>query len=751
MRRPSALQLTLALALLAPPAAHAAATLNDTLSFELPSPPGSIAGWYSWPDSTVFVDSAIVHGGRQAVRFTRGPASLQSFSGISRTLPARFAGDTLELRGWLRTADVAGGFAGLWLREDGRSGSLQFDNMENRKIAGTTPWTEYRIRLPLDPKARSLVYGALLVGTGTAHVDNLQLLVDDQPINEAPLAVRETTAVDRDHEFDAGSRIMLTRPSPIQIENLVLLGKVWGFVKYHHSRVTAGRSHWDYELFRAVPAVLASKSRAEAERALMRWLDRLGDPEPCDSCAKAPDSVHLQPRIDWIRDRERLGVKLSERLQLIHARRSTNPEQYYVQGTSFVGNPDFSSEAAYRRPELPDPGYRLLAVFRFWNMIEYWFPDRDLIREDWDGVLREFVPRVLAAGTTDDYQLTMMAFIAHAHDTHANLWSALDVRPPRGECQLPVALRWVENKFVVSAFADSVLGPASGLEVGDVIESLDGAPVESLVVAWTPYYCASNEASRRRDLANSLTHGPIGPCRVGGTRAGQPFERTVARDSTSRMNWRIGSTHDLPGPTFRLLDPDVAYLKLSTVTAADAERAVRAAAGTKCLVVDIRNYPSVFMVFELGKHLMSAPTPFVRFTVGDLTNPGAFKWTPPLSITPEAPRYEGRVVILVDEISQSQAEYTAMALRAAPGALVVGSTTAGADGNVSSIRLPGGLYTMISGIGIFYPDRTPTQQIGIVPDLVVRPTIEGIRTRHDEVLEAAIEKVLGRKLSVPIP
>jgi C-terminal processing protease CtpA/Prc len=97
----------------------------------------------------------------------------------------------------------------------------------------------------------------------------------------------------------------------------------------------------------------------------------------------------------------------------------------------------------------------------------------------------------------------------------------------------------------------------------------------------------------------------------------------------------------------------------------------------------------------------------------------------------------------VDETSQSQAEYTAMALRVAPDALVIGSTTAGADGNVSSLALPGGLGTMISGIGVFYPDGTPTQRVGIVPDREVRPTIAGLRAGRDEVLEAALAAILG--------
>src|SRR5207248_1707278 len=106
-----------------------------------------------------------------------------------------------------------------------------------------------------------------------------------------------------------------------------------------------------------------------------------------------------------------------------------------------------------------------------------------------------------------------------------------------------------------------------------------------------------------------------------------------------------------------------------------------------------------------------------------------------ISLDPAKPHYAGTIVVLVDEISQSQAEYTAMAFRAARRTVIVGSTTAGADGNISPFALPGDLRTTISGIGVFYPDKRPTQGIGIVPDVTVAPTIAGIRAGRDEVLE----------------
>ena len=87
-----------------------------------------------------------------------------------------------------------------------------------------------------------------------------------------------------------------------------------------------------------------------------------------------------------------------------------------------------------------------------------------------------------------------------------------------------------------------------------------------------------------------------------------------------------------------------------------------------------------------------------------------------------------------------------MAFRASLGAIIVGSTTAGADGDVSPFALPGGFRTAISGIGVFYPNKTPTQRIGIVPNVEVRPTIAGIRAGRDEVLEEALRQILGSQV-----
>lgn len=663
------------------------------------------------------------------MRLQRDSNSAGTFSAITHKLPVDFRGGVVELRGYLRLQEVSGN-AGLWLRQDADGKPLALENMDSQKVTGTREWAQYRITLPVNPEAQQIYFGVLFTGTGTLWADDLELPVDGKPIAEAaPMAPMPV-----DHEFDSGSRVELDSLTPMQVSNLVMLARVWGLLKYHHPAITSGQRHWDYDLFRILPAILAAPDRAHANDALLAWIDKLGPIPPCGPCVTAASGdLDMKPALDWIHDRDLLGGPLSERLESIYANRTG--KQFYV-STAPVANPIFEHELAYTNITFPDSGYQLLALFRWWNILQYWAPDRDVAGQDWTVVLADFIPKLALAKNKTDYQLALFELIAKANDTHANLWSSIAARPPVGECALPVTLRFVGDKFVVYRLdsADSAFQP------GDTLDTLDGASIRSLVSKW-PYYADSNDAARQRDLAANLTRGVCGPVPVTITRNGLPVQIPAVRTP-----WKqVFGTHDQPGDTFRLLSPEVAYIKLSSIKAADLPTYFEKAKSTKGLIVDIRNYPSDFMPFAMGSYLATKPTSFVAFTFADIANPGAFRFSDGPLIQPGPVHYVGRLVILVDETSQSNAEYTAMALRAMPNSAVIGSTTAGADGNVSSIPLPGQLSTMISGLGVFYPDHRPTQRIGIVPDVVAKPTIQGIAAGRDEVLETAVHLIEGSK------
>jgi C-terminal processing protease CtpA/Prc len=536
----------------------------------------------------------------------------------------------------------------------------------------------------------------------------------------------------RGQEFATGSGITLTTLSPHQLDTLVLTAKVWGFVKYHHPAVTGGKQQWDFALLRQLPQLLASRTPEDTQKMLVAWIDSLGPVKACTFCATIDSNWVVKPRLQWLDEARLSGPQLGARLRSIHANRRGG-EQFHVQLAANVSNPAFRNEPAYPDLKIPDGGFQLLAVFRFWNMVEYWFPYRDLIDEDWDAVLRDSIVRVGTAQDRATFRREVAALVARADDGHANAGYGLGI-PPEGDCLVPAHVRHVEGQFVVKGLWD---GAQSDLRIGDVIEAIDGKPVRTIVEDARPYYGASNEIARSGRIARVLTRGACGDVKVS-VRRDTRIDLVAKRVPIDFAKLGPDGRNDRPGETFQWLKPKTGYLKLSTLKAADAAKYVRELANADALVVDVRNYPAEYVVYALGNLLVDERTTFVQFTTADLANPGAFEWGNAVKLGPTRPHFGGRVAILVDETSISQAEYTTMALRASPRALVVGSQTAGADGNLSPIVLPGDIRTGFSGIGVYYPDRAPTQQEGVKIDVPCAPTIAGIRAGRDEVLDCAL-------------
>jgi C-terminal processing protease CtpA/Prc len=105
--------------------------------------------------------------------------------------------------------------------------------------------------------------------------------------------------------------------------------------------------------------------------------------------------------------------------------------------------------------------------------------------------------------------------------------------------------------------------------------------------------------------------------------------------------------------------------------------------------------------------------------------------------------YAGRVYVLVDERSISQSEQAALFYRTAARATLVGSNTAGADGDYTMFFMPGGEGFTFTGSIVLAPDGAPIQGVGLTPDVRVTPTIAGLRAGRDEVLECAVRFATG--------
>lgn len=695
---------------------------------------------------TIRIDDTVKKAGNNSLLIEAPADRKEGTAGIaSISFPAGYEGKEIELSGYIKLENVADGFAGLWLRIDGENGVLQFDNMMSRNIKGTADWTKYTIKLPLPADGERILMGALLTGKGKIWVDDLEVKIDGLELAWANKRPINESKAKKDKEFDAGSKIDALKLDKGKIEDLAVLGKVWGYLKYYHPAVAAGDHNWDYELFRVMPKVLAAKNRQDRNAVLSAWFASLGIYETALPPKTDAEKIKLTPDLKWI-DEKTLGQQLAGRLTALKdAKRLT--KSYYIGMQPGVGNPQFKNENSYETMKYPDAGFRMLALFRFWNIIQYYFPNRHLIEEDWNKILPEFIPQFASAANELEYKLAALKLIGRIHDTHANLFSREDTMPKYWGLNRPaVKVSFIEDKAVVVAYHDKAEGERTGLKVGDVIEEINGRKVADIVKERLDLYPASNYPTKLRDIAGYLLRTNENSMKLKYRRDKTVSEVTVDCLPKSKYAVNPDAFFDRSLPSFKMIGEDVAYLYPGTLKRGEMQTLLPKIEKTKGLIVDMRTYPSDFIVFSLGQFLLSKPTDFVKFSQGSITTPGLFTMPVELKVGIENPNpYKGKVVILINEITQSQAEYTTMALRTAPRATVVGSTTAGADGNVSEFYLPGGIGTMISGIGVLYPDGRETQRVGIVPDVVVKPTIKGIAEGRDELVQKALEIITADK------
>jgi hypothetical protein len=693
----------------------------------------------------VTLDSTVKHEGKYALNITQASDGAE-FGVAAYTISHTFEGDNIELKGYLKLQDVVGS-AGLWLRVDGKGESIAFDNMQKQALKGTADWKEYSIKLPYQSdKATQIVFGGLLSGSGKIWIDDLRLYINGKPVQEATCKAIKLTKAQTDTAFSKKSGVDTVLLRQQQVKNLAVLGQIWGFVKYHHPAVAKGEVNMDAELFRVMPAILKATDRDGLSQALEQWINSLGNVSGCSNCQpRYGKDVIQKPEYGDVFNPSLLSPSLVAKLRNLLNNHHTN-DHYYIDMVKDVGNPVFKNELAYNGMLYPDAGYRLLTLYRYWNMIQYFFPYKHLIGRNWNDVLTEYIPRFTNASNKTDYALTTLALIAEIHDTHAGIWSAnAALSDYKGRQVLPFQAKFIEEKLVVTGYYADTLGVKQKFKVGDVITQIDGVNVNQLIKKYLPITPASNYETQLRDMPNAYllrTAKKEVPLTI--LHDGQTLNINMATMERRKLNVSIDYNPDPKEPGYKVIDGNIGYVFPAKYYNKDLPQIKKLFAGTKGIIVDMRCYPSEFMPFTFVPYIKTGNAPFVKFTSGSIESPGSFSLGEKLA-NRGTNDYKGKVVVIVNGQTQSQAEYTTMAFQSSPNVTVIGSTTAGADGNVSSILLPGGISTMISGINVLYPDGTETQRKGVKIDVPLKPTILGIKAGRDELLDKAKEIINSSK------
>lgn len=398
----------------------------------------------------------------------------------------------------------------------------------------------------------------------------------------------------------------------------------------------------------------------------------------------------------------------------------------------------------YAATPYPSRALRVLAGVRVWATLDAFFPYRDLVR-DWDGVLREMLPRLAAAPDRTTYINVLREMGARAGDGHIGVAAAVadPALPARGT--IGAIVRLVEGKPAVVRTLDA--DAAKRLAVGDVIEAVDGRPVAAVFAEKRPITSGSTAEAREQRLAAGLGFGDAGTTAKLGVRDAKGKLREVLAPRTAAYLKAV--YEPAPGPRWERLPNNIGYVDLMLLTAPDVPRMLDELGTTRAIIFDLRGYAAGSM-WTLAPRLNVRGARFgAQFGQPLVTGDGGDQrirfFQEIVQLPADVPRYRGKVVVLIDDRAISHSEHTALFLAEAAGATFVGSPTHGANGDVTVLRLPGGLRLYFTGQEVRWVDGRPLQQVGVQPHIVVRPTLRGLRAGRDEVLARALAFVARGK------
>ncbi|MBK7036287.1 MAG: peptidase S41 [Bacteroidetes bacterium] len=525
---------------------------------------------------------------------------------------------------------------------------------------------------------------------------------------------------------------------PTETEKISTFCKLWGFLKYYHPEVAKGNLDWDSEFMNGVKSINNLKTKQELNNYYSEWIKSLGEVKHCKKCNNIlPDSLKFNLELNWLSDTSVFSNNMIEQLQYIQQKRNQG-KNYYVQQTKFVGNTGFKNEKLYTDSVFPSPELRLLTLSRYWNIINYFFPYKYVIGENWDSVLVEMISKFKYADDTVAYHLAILELTVKINDSHAGFVTKY-TQQYFGIKWTPFIYNIIDSKAIVTGCYNDSLCLRNDIKYGDVFLTVNGRTIEEIINEQSKYICASNQAIKMRKLYYGIFTGSTDSVTVTYEREGKTLQKTIARYNFYEFNYNW--QHESKNEHYKILDGNIGYVDLGQLTKNEVDNVFEKLDDTKAIIFDVRNYPNGTM-YNIAYHLLPEKKQFVMFSNPDISFPGAYRFTEPYFCGGNNKNpYKGKVVLLFNETTQSHAEFTLMALKTAPNVIGIGSQTSGADGNVSYIPLPGGYKTVMTGIGVYYPDGTETQRIGIIPDIKVKPTIEGIRAGKDEVLEKAMEVI----------
>ena len=415
-------------------------------------------------------------------------------------------------------------------------------------------------------------------------------------------------------------------------------------------------------------------------------------------------------------------------------------------------------------PELLFPrltqAQRVEGFTRLWSTVKFNFANFDLVPElNWDDVLSEYLPKVMADQSNGAYSLLLQECIARLRDGHTSVSTSGGNGLPTASP--PLRIRSVGGKAIVTKLAETEEIKVSGINPGDEITHVDGRPVQELLGKDIyPYICASTDQGRNLKAYPRILQGPKESKVSLSIKTLEGATRKVSLTRKARGLAMIPRQIRRSDFEYRDLENGLAYVALNTFGSKDVVKAFKekfkTIRGKKGLIIDVRengggsssNGDAIIrcLIEKAIPHtLWKTPQHIAAFKAWGRPK----KWFEgePRMIEPKGDKpFLGPIVVLIGPGTNSAAEDFVVPLHAAGRAIIVGQKSRGSTGQPLQFSfLDGKIRGRVCTKRDTYPDSREFVGVGIIPDVEVNPTPADIIADRDVVLEKGLD-ILKSKL-----
>ncbi|MFD2513331.1 S41 family peptidase [Pontibacter locisalis] len=524
-------------------------------------------------------------------------------------------------------------------------------------------------------------------------------------------------------------------------KRIATLTKVWGLMKYYHSNVANGTINWDSVFVAYVPKVVAARGQKEYHSVV----DDLYAQIPAPKLAISYNLPKADTIVEIFSEKEIAAYKISSKLkqQLIdlyerhlplESKYITNKyKEYTLDHVRFLENP--MAEVVY-----PSKETRLLALARYWNTINYFYPHKQTIGKDWSIVLEKYIPVFNEAQDEQAYHLAIQRLNRELKDSHS--FASSPVLNAMWGPNPYFQVKHVQGKFVITKILVDSLARVQDIQVGDAIIAINGKPVQQRVKELKPLLRGSNEVATYRDIAAYLLNVDTSTAATIKIKRGKShLTRSISRLPYQELMKRANKRDE---KLWKELERNIVYVDYTKIQNPDTLPALFAAVkDAQTVILDLRGYPNFNVyrqtlpaLYEKDFHSSYTSNALVHYPGFFSVSKSMYEHTDTSALIP----YKGNMIVLVDESTQSLPESFALGLTQRSNTTIMGSQTAGTTGNITWLPLPGGANVAFTGVGEHGVNGSFEQRKGVKVDKVVKPTVASIASGKDAVLDTAVKE-----------